>query len=44
MHTDNETIPYGVARNYTAKRFLPLALLRLKTWRPDLEAMRTRKP
>jgi len=32
------------ARNYTAKRFLPLALLRLKTCLPDLEAIRTRKP
>ena len=32
------------SRNYTAKRFLPLALLRLKTCLPDLEAIRTRKP
>src|SRR5664280_2085002 len=31
-------------RNYTAKRFLPLALLRLKTCLPDLESIRTRKP
>jgi hypothetical protein len=31
-------------RNYTAKRFLPLALLRLKTCLPDFEAIRTRKP
>jgi hypothetical protein len=32
------------SRIYTAKRFLPLALLRLKTCLPDFEAIRTRKP
>jgi hypothetical protein len=31
-------------RIYTAKRFLPLALLRLKTCLPDFEAIRTRNP
>jgi hypothetical protein len=31
-------------RIYTAKRFLPLALRRLKTCLPDFEAIRTRKP
>jgi hypothetical protein len=30
--------------NYTAKRFLPLALRRLNTLRPFLDAMRTIKP
>jgi hypothetical protein len=46
MHTDDclTTLEGLVPEIYTAKRFLPLALRRLNTWRPDLEAMRTRKP
>jgi hypothetical protein len=42
MHTDH--LLRLKTRIYTAKRFLPLALRRLKTCRPDFEAIRTRKP
>jgi len=44
MHTDRPSLLGAETLIYTAKRFLPLALLRLKTCLPDFEAMRTRKP
>jgi hypothetical protein len=44
MHTDRPSLEELKSQIYTAKRFLPLALLRLKTCLPDFEAIRTRKP
>ena len=44
MHTDRPSLKALKTRIYTVKRFLPLALLRLKTCLPDFEAIRTRKP
>jgi hypothetical protein len=37
-------IPFGPSADYTVSRFRPFARLRLRTARPPLVAIRTRKP
>lgn len=44
MHTDLTILSFLRGRIYTVKRFLPLALLRLKTCLPVFDSIRTRKP